>query len=187
MPDFNFLTQLKSRMQELFEPKMMSPLAEAKPLPVSKPQAPSPAPPLEPPTPTPTPPPQAGAIPYVEVINQSANQFGVPQDILYRVLQKESSWNPNIISGQTASPAGALGIAQFMPDTARGMGGFNPLDPNQAIPKAAEYLSNLFQQFGNWESALAAYNAGPGNVNKYGGIPPFPETQRYVEGILTNE
>jgi murein DD-endopeptidase MepM/ murein hydrolase activator NlpD len=112
------------------------------------------------------------------VVEQSAASEGVPPEILSALLQQESQYDPNAVS-----PAGAQGIAQFMPETAAGMG-IDPLDPNQAIPAAARYLKQQYDTFGSWELALAAYNAGPGNVQKYGGIPPFPETQHYVETIM---
>ena len=142
------------------------------------------------PTPTPeikiTPPPDKRASPYYKTINKAAKDNQVPQDILYNVLQKESMhFNPDVISGKLSSPAGAQGIAQFMPDTAKGMG-FDPLDSTMAINKAAEYLSAKKKQHGTWEKALAAYNAGSGNVEAYGGVPPFPETIDYVQSILKN-
>jgi membrane-bound lytic murein transglycosylase B len=137
--------------------------------------------------PSPTPPPDRGAEPYVVNINDSAKKHGVPQDILYKVLQKESMhFNPDVISGKLNSPVGAQGIAQFMPATAKGLG-LNPLDPTQAIPAAAKYLKAKFDRHGSWKLALAAYNAGSGNVEKYGGVPPFKETQNYVNSILNLE
>ena len=106
--------------------------------------------------------------------------------MLYALLQHESiNFNPNVISGQQSSPAGALGIAQFMPATARELG-VNPLDIYSAVPGAARYLSNLTKQFGgNTSLGLAAYNAGPGAIQRYGGIPPYPETQNYVNTITS--
>jgi len=73
---------------------------------------------------------------------------------------------------------------QFMPATAQGLG-VNPMDPASAINGAAQYLSRLTQQFGSTSLALAAYNAGPGTVSSYGGIPPYPETQNYVRSVLS--
>ncbi|HEY0508636.1 MAG TPA: lytic transglycosylase domain-containing protein, partial [Blastococcus sp.] len=85
---------------------------------------------------------------------------------------------------QAVSPAGAQGLMQFMPSTAAGLG-VNPLDPNSAIDGAARYLSSLKKQFGSTDLALAAYNAGPGTVSRYGGIPPYSETQNYVRSVMS--
>jgi soluble lytic murein transglycosylase-like protein len=73
---------------------------------------------------------------------------------------------------------------QFMPATARGLG-VNAMDPNSAIDGAARYLSSLTKQFGSTDLALAAYNAGPGKVSRYGGIPPYTETQNYVRSVMS--
>lgn len=136
------------------------------------------------PMPSPTPPPDAGAKPYYQLINTSASENGIPQNILYNLLRTESmGFNPDVISGKLNSPVGAQGIAQFMPATAQGMG-FNPLDPNQAIPKAAQYLKAKIDRHGSLANALASYNAGSGAVDKYGGIPPYKETIDYVNRIL---
>lgn len=115
---------------------------------------------------------------YAGLIQQAAKQYGVSARLLSALLKQESGFNPT-----ARSHAGALGIAQFMPATAKGFG-IDPLDPTQAIPAAAKYLRDSFDVFGSWELALAAYNAGGGNVGKYGGIPPFPETQNYVRNIM---
>ena len=132
----------------------------------------------------PTPPPDKSALPYYERINAAAAQTGTPQDILYRVLRRESmNFNPSVISGKLSSPVGAQGIAQFMPATAKGIG-VDPLNVDQAIPASGKYLKSKFKQHGSWAQALAAYNAGSGNVYKYKGIPPFKETQDYVKAIL---
>jgi hypothetical protein len=120
---------------------------------------------------------------YQSIINKAAKQYNVPSSLISGLLNAESQWNPDVISGKIKSNAGALGIAQFMPDTAKGMG-IDPLDPNQAIPAAAKKLRAGYDQFGqNSDLALAAYNAGAGNVQQYGGVPPFPETQRYITKI----
>jgi hypothetical protein len=120
------------------------------------------------------------AAPYVPAIADAAHAHAVDPAVLTALLWQESGFNP-----RARSSAGALGIAQFMPDTARGFG-IDPLDWRQAIPAAARYLSGnlaLFQ--GDVRLALAAYNAGPGAVQRYGDVPPFAETQTYVERITT--
>jgi soluble lytic murein transglycosylase-like protein len=115
---------------------------------------------------------------YAPLVQQAADKHGVPANILSAMLQSESNWDPNAVS-----PAGAQGLGQFMPGTAEGMG-INPFDPAQAIDGAAAYLKQQKDTFGSWELALAAYNAGPGAVEQYGGIPPFEETQAYVPKIM---
>ena len=114
-----------------------------------------------------------------QIARQKARDFGVNEDIFLRLIQKESSWNP-----KATSRAGAQGLVQLMPGTVRGLGVSNPYDPVQSITGGARYLSQQLKRFGNYEKALAAYNAGPGNVEHYGGIPPFRETQNYVKTIL---
>jgi peptidoglycan DL-endopeptidase CwlO len=105
---------------------------------------------------------------------------GIHTDLLARQGWQESDFDPN-----ATNPSGAAGIMQFEPATAAQYG-VDPLNPASAIPGAAQYLRSLFNQFGSWTLALAAYDAGPGNVTKYGGVPPFPETQNYVAKILTD-
>lgn len=115
---------------------------------------------------------------YDAIIAQASKQYGVPASLLSSLLLHESHFNPN-----AKSPAGALGIAQFMPGTAKALG-IDPLNPNQAIPGAANYLQQKYNEFNhNWNNALAAYNAGSGAVHQYGGIPPYKETQDYVRNI----
>ncbi len=113
---------------------------------------------------------------------QEARRHGIPENIFYGLIKAESSWRPDAVSH-----AGAMGLTQVMPGTARGMG-YDPdeLARNPAIQleAGAKYLSQMHDQFGNWELALAAYNAGPGNVQKYGGVPPFKETQEYVPRVM---
>lgn len=116
---------------------------------------------------------------YRQMILIGARQGGVPPIILAALLRAESGFDPRVVSR-----AGAQGIAQFMPDTARGMGLINPFDPTLAIPAAGRYLGQHLRRFGSIPLALAAYNAGGGNVERYGGIPPFQETQDYVARIL---
>ena len=144
------------------------------------------------PTPTPSPPPDKLAQPYYQGINKVAEEYEIPQDIFYRMLRKESmGFLPEVVSGEISSPKGALGIAQFMPDTAAWWqnthGRFDPLKPEEAIPAAGHYLQYLYKQFESWPLALAAYNAGEGAVRAAGGIPPYSETQNYVASIMMGE
>lgn len=114
------------------------------------------------------------------------SQYGIPTDLLARQGYEESKFRPDIISGATQSSAGAQGIMQFEPATAAQYGVTNPFDPSIAIPGAARYMAYLYNKFGSWSLALAAYDAGEGNVQTAGGIPPFPETQNYVSEILAD-
>ena len=117
---------------------------------------------------------------YTGLITQSAQQYGVDPALALAVAQKESSMNPAAVS-----PAGAVGLFQLMPGTAAALG-VDPNDPTQNIQGGVRYLAQLLGQYGGDTSlALAAYNAGPGNVTRYGGVPPFPETQNYVSSILS--
>jgi peptidoglycan DL-endopeptidase CwlO len=112
-------------------------------------------------------------------------QYGIPTDLLARQAYEESSFLPSNIYGG-ANAAGAVGLMQFEPATAAQYGVTNLDDPSQEIPAAAAYMAALYKEFGSWGLALAAYDAGPGNVTKYGGMPPFPETQNYVAQILAD-
>jgi cell wall-associated NlpC family hydrolase len=109
---------------------------------------------------------------------QAAGQYGVPVTLLTAVAKHESDFEPNVVSS-----AGAEGIMQIMPGTAAGLG-INPFDPAQAIDGAAQLLSGYMTQFGSIPLALAAYDAGAGAVEEYGGIPPYAETQNYVTAIM---
>nr|MBA3585084.1 transglycosylase SLT domain-containing protein [Gemmatimonadota bacterium] len=114
------------------------------------------------------------------LVEYAAESEGVPANILSALLLQESNYDDAAINPSS----GAAGIAQFMPATAAGMG-IDPMNAQQAIPAAARYLRQQYDAFGSWELALAAYNAGPGNVQTYGNtIPPFPETQHYVTTIM---
>ena len=107
---------------------------------------------------------------------------GIPTDLLARQAYEESRFRPDIIDGTTQSLAGALGLMQIVPKYHPNV---DPLNTPVAIDYAAGFLSGLHKQFGTWSLALAAYNAGPGNVAKYGNtIPPFAETQNYVARII---
>jgi len=113
------------------------------------------------------------------VITSSAAANGIAPVVLAALLRSESGFDPRAVS-----PVGAQGIAQFMPATARGIGLRDPFDPAQAIPAAARLLGGHVREFGSLPPALAAYNAGAGAVRRYGGIPPYRETQAYVARIL---
>lgn len=123
---------------------------------------------------------------YAVLIANVENQYGIPTDLLARLLYQESSYNPAIVNGTQRSSVGAIGIAQFMPATAAQFG-IDPSDPTQAIPAAGKYLSQLYNEFGDWQLALMAYNWGPGNVSNYvasGESNTVPtETQNYVADI----
>ena len=121
----------------------------------------------------------AEGTPYSGLINQAAARTGVPGELLAAVAKQESGFNPRAVS-----PAGAQGLMQLMPGTARGLGVEDPFDPAQAIDGASRLLRSLLDRFGTTELALAAYNAGPGAVSRYDGIPPYRETQNYVRSIM---
>lgn len=116
---------------------------------------------------------------YAPVIGRAAQRWNVSAALLGAQLWQESGFNPFARSG-----AGALGIAQFMPDTARQYGLIDPYDSTAAIDAQAHLMRDLLRQFGSVPLALAAYNAGPRRVQACGCIPPIPETQAYVAAIL---
>lgn len=113
-------------------------------------------------------------------INAAAASNGIDPALLKGLVSQESGFNPNARSG-----AGAVGLTQLMPGTAAGLGVTNPLDPAQSLQGGAKYLREQLDRFGGDEKlALAAYNAGPGAVQKYGGVPPYAETQNYVTSVM---
>ncbi|RBY95168.1 lytic transglycosylase [Blastococcus sp. TF02-8] len=118
-------------------------------------------------------------VPYADLFSRSAGRYGLDASLLAAVAKQESNFDT-----QALSPAGAQGLMQFMPATAKGLG-VNPMDPASAIDGAAKYLSSLTKQFGSTELALAAYNAGPATVSRYGGVPPYSETQNYVRSVMS--
>jgi soluble lytic murein transglycosylase-like protein len=117
---------------------------------------------------------------YQEIINQAAERYQLDPALIAGVIETESSFNARAVS-----PAGAKGLMQLMDQTARGLGVRNSLDPADNVFGGAKLLRQLLDRYhGNVSLALAAYNAGPGAVDRYGGVPPYPETQRYVPRVL---
>ncbi len=114
---------------------------------------------------------------FLDLARAAAQRNRVPEDLFLRLIQQESAWNANAVSS-----AGALGLAQLMPGTADYLR-VNPRDPAQNLEGGARYLREQYDTFGSWRLALAAYNAGPGAVQQYGGVPPYRETQNYVRVI----
>ncbi len=118
------------------------------------------------------------ATPYAPLFEAAQQKYGVPATLLAAVAHQESGFAPHAVSA-----AGARGLMQLMPGTAASLG-VNPDEPAQAVDGAARMLRNLISEFGRVDYALAAYNAGPGAVHRYQGIPPYPETRRYVPAVL---
>jgi soluble lytic murein transglycosylase-like protein len=116
--------------------------------------------------------------PYADLFAAAGARYQISPSLLAAVAKVESDFNPNAVSS-----AGAEGLMQIMPSTAAGLG-VNPLDPAQAVDGAARMLAGAISRFGSIPLALAAYNAGAGAVEQYGGIPPYPETQSYVQKVL---
>jgi soluble lytic murein transglycosylase-like protein len=121
-------------------------------------------------------------VPFGAEITAAAKKHGIDPALLAGLVKQESGFNPN-----AGSPAGARGLTQLMPGTAAGLGVSNVLDPLQSLDGGAKYLRQQLDAFGgDVTRALAAYNAGPGAVQRYGGVPPYAETQNYVRIVQAN-
>lgn len=118
---------------------------------------------------------------FDELIQNASQKYNVDADLVKAVIQNESNYDPDAISS-----AGALGLMQLMPATAASLGVENPLNPEENIEGGVKLLRELLNQFGgNLTNVVAAYNAGAGAVQQYGGVPPYQETQTYVNRVLS--
>ncbi len=128
---------------------------------------------------------QAGRLPalekYISQIRSAAAEANLSEDLIKSIIMRESGGN-----SQAVSHKGAAGLMQLMPDTAKAMGVNDPLDPEENIRGGAKYLRSLIDRFGDLKTALTAYNAGPANVERHGGAAHFPETDKYVQQILSD-
>ena len=118
---------------------------------------------------------------YLEpFITEASEKYGVAPEVIKSVMKAESGFRESAVSR-----SGAIGLMQLMPSTAQALG-VDPSDPAQNIDGGTKYLKQQIDRFGSLESALAAYNAGPGSVTRYGGVPPYAETRNYVQEVLGN-
>src|SRR5687767_14210523 len=117
-------------------------------------------------------------VPYGAIIYREARKNNLPPELVAAMVHTESDFRPKLVSNKSAQ-----GLMQIVPDTARTLGIANPFDPEQNIAAGTKYFRYLLNRFDDQRIALAAYNAGPTNVERFGGVPPFPETQAYIEKV----
>jgi soluble lytic murein transglycosylase-like protein len=123
---------------------------------------------------------ETGSVPFASTIEAACAKYGLNPNLLAGLIEQESHFDPTV-----GSAAGAQGLTELMPETASSLGVTDPHDPTQSIEGGARLLSEKLKEFGgNTELALAAYNAGSGAIQQYNGIPPYPETEQYVQKVL---
>jgi soluble lytic murein transglycosylase-like protein len=117
---------------------------------------------------------------FASIIKHAADKYGVPAGLIAAIIKAESNFNP-----QAVSHRGAIGLMQLNPTTIEHLNVKNPFNPRENILAGAKYIGFLLKLYkGNTKMALAAYNAGPGNVAKYGSVPPFPQTRQYIPKVM---
>ncbi|MDJ0790059.1 MAG: transglycosylase SLT domain-containing protein [Myxococcota bacterium] len=121
-----------------------------------------------------------GARTFDPLISRAAIRYGVPPAMIKAVIHAESAFNPD-----ARSHKGAMGLMQLMPRTAESLGVGRPYNAGENVFGGTRYLSDLFERYQSWSHTLAAYNAGPSAVDRYGGIPPYAETRTYVRRVLS--